>query len=62
MFPDFGPDLGRMGNLGRAELANALFNGNAYTAYGEGQQSPQQQGVEQPAMEQPQQQNDGRSL
>ena len=34
---DIGAELGRLGVQGQAELAGALFNGNAYVPYGEGQ-------------------------
>jgi len=56
-------ELGRQAILGQAELANALFNGQAYTQYGDGQRG-QEVLKDQPAMEQPQQQQerDGRSM
>jgi hypothetical protein len=62
---DLGAETKRQWAQGRAELANALFTGSAFVAYGEGQQSPKQpkeQGIEKPAMEQPQQENDGRDM
>lgn len=43
---DIGVELGRLGVQGQAELAGALFNGNAYVPYGEGPRaadSPQQE-------------------
>jgi hypothetical protein len=33
-------EAGRQGTLGRSEIASAIFSGNAFTPYGEGQQSP----------------------
>jgi hypothetical protein len=50
---DFGAEVGaemeRMGTQGAAELASALFNGAAYTPYGEGQQAVE---VEAPQVQQ----------
>lgn len=37
MASDIGAELGRLGVQGQAELAGALFNGNAYVPYGAGQ-------------------------
>lgn len=50
IFAEIGAELGRLGTLGRAEAANALFTGEAYTSYGEGQQSV---APEEPQQEQP---------
>lgn len=55
---DLGAELGRLGVQGQAELAGALFNGNAYVMYGAGQNAPepdkaqeQQQQMERGGME-----------
>src|SRR4051794_16537475 len=55
-----GPELGRMGVQGQAELAAALFSeSNAYVPYGRGQNPAEKDGVEaqkaEPQHEQPQQ-------
>lgn len=42
MKQDVGAEVGRQATLGRAELASALFTGQAFTQYGEGQQSVEQ--------------------
>ena len=34
---EIGQELGRLGVQGSAELGSALFNGNAYVPYGQGQ-------------------------
>lgn len=51
-------ELGRLGVQGQAEMAGALFNGNAYVPYGAGQHAPepekaqeQQQQMERGGME-----------
>lgn len=52
-----GNELKRLGTQGAAEVGGALFNGNAYVPYGDGQQSPpidegvQSQGFEPPQVE-----------
>jgi hypothetical protein len=38
---DIGAELGRLGVQGQAEMAGALFNGNAYVPYGAGQNAPE---------------------
>jgi hypothetical protein len=52
---DIGAEMGRLGVQGQAELAGALFNGNAYVPYGEGQTGveaqQQQQEMERGGME-----------
>lgn len=48
---DVGAELGRLGKQGQAEMASALFNGNAFVPYGEGQRSPQS--ADSPAVEVP---------
>lgn len=55
---DLGAELGRLGVQGQAELAGALFNGNAYVMYGAGQKAAepdkgqqQQQELERGGME-----------
>lgn len=58
MVQDMGAELKRLGVQGQAELANALFNGQAYLPYGDGQRSME---AEQPTMELPEQSN-GRSM
>ncbi|HZZ80788.1 MAG TPA: hypothetical protein VFE62_19960 [Gemmataceae bacterium] len=65
---EIGAELGRLGTQGQMELANALFNGNAFVPYGPGQYTPDRdQAVEPPAqemaMEQPEMtQEMGRSM
>lgn len=44
---EIGQELGRMGVQGQAELAGALFNGNAFVPYGEGQKPPETPEAEQ---------------
>lgn len=62
---EIGQELGRMGVQGQAELASALFTGNAYVPYGQGQQRPSVEhgleGLHNEAQEM-QQENDGRSM
>lgn len=53
---EIGTELGRLGLQGQAEMAGALFNGNAYVPYGDGQdviepQREQQQEMERGGME-----------
>jgi hypothetical protein len=55
---DVGAEMGRLGTLGRAELAAAIFSERAFVQYGDGQHavSPQrepEQEVEAPAVEPP---------
>ena len=38
--PETGAELKRLGVQGQMELANALFNGNAFVPYGPGQYTP----------------------
>lgn len=38
--PEVGAELKRLGTQGQMELANALFNGNAFVPYGPGQYTP----------------------
>jgi hypothetical protein len=38
--PEVGAELGRLGRHGSLELAQALFNGHAFTPYGPGQWRP----------------------
>ncbi|MBP3955470.1 hypothetical protein J8F10_09270 [Gemmata sp. G18] len=40
---EIGSELGRLGVQGQAEVAQALFNGNAYVPYGEGQKGVEQE-------------------
>lgn len=52
-------ELGRLGVQGQAEMAGALFNGNAYVPYGAGQRPPEPE----KAQEQQQQiERDGRDM
>ncbi len=58
MAQDIGAELGRLGVQGRAEIAGALFHGNAYVPYGDGQNAvepekaqQQQQEIERGGME-----------
>lgn len=57
MAQDIGAEMGRLGVQGRAEMAGALFNGNAYVPYGDGQngaepeKAQQQQELERGGME-----------
>lgn len=47
MAQDVGAELGRLGVQGQAELAGALFNGNAYVMYGAGQKAVEPENVQQ---------------
>jgi hypothetical protein len=38
--PEAGAEMKRLGVQGQMELANALFNGNAFVPYGPGQYTP----------------------
>lgn len=60
---DVGAELGRLGVQGQAELASALFNGNAYVPYGEGQNTPVVEPVKaEPQVELPAQEMGGREM
>jgi len=61
---DAGAELGRLGVQGQAELAGAIFNGNAFVPYGDGQKAPEQQQTAQaePQMESPAQEMGGREM
>lgn len=58
--PEVSAELSRLGTQGAMEMAQALFNGAAFTPYGPGQYTPtpelnqggQEQGVEQPEPQQ----------
>ena len=62
---EIGQELGRMGVQGQAELASALFTGNAYVPYGQGQNRPSaehgMEGLHNQGQDM-QQENDGRSM
>ena len=55
---DVGAEMGRLGTLGRAELAAAIFSERAFVQYGDGQHAVQPQreteaAIEAPAVEPP---------
>jgi hypothetical protein len=52
---DIGSELSRLGVQGQMEAASALFNGNAFVAYGPGQYTPSEpdHGLPIEAMKQP---------
>lgn len=41
LFAELGAEMGRQFTQGRNELASALYTGQAFVLYGEGQQTPQ---------------------
>ncbi len=54
MGQEVGAELSRLGRHGSLELANGLWNGNAFVPYGPGSRTEQGQGVHGPqAQEQP---------
>jgi len=67
MGPEVSAELSRLGTQGAMEMAQALFNGAAFTPYGPGQYTPstelnnggQEQGIQQ-AEQQQQQERGGR--
>jgi hypothetical protein len=63
---DIGQELARMGVQGQAELASALFTGNSYVPYGQGQNRPSAvhglEGLHSKEKEEIQHENDGRSM
>jgi hypothetical protein len=63
---EIGQELGRMGVQGQAELASALFTGNAYVPYGQGQNRPSaehgMEGLHSDGKEEIQHENEGRSM
>jgi len=68
--PEVGAELSRLGTLGSHEMAQALFNGSAFTPYGQGQykETPelenggQEQGVEGNEVKQHEQERGGRDM
>jgi hypothetical protein len=63
---EIGQELGRLGVQGSAELASALFNGNGYVPYGQGQNrasvDQSMEGLSGHEKEEHQQENEGRSM
>jgi hypothetical protein len=63
---EIGQELGRLGVQGQAELGSALFTGNAYVPYGQGQNRPSglhsMEGLHGNGKEEIQRENDGRSM
>ena len=61
-----GQELGRMGVQGTAEIGSAIFTGSAYVPYGQGQNRPSgvhgMEGLHANGKEEPQHENDGRSM
>jgi hypothetical protein len=63
---EIGQELARMGVQGQAELASALFTGNSYVPYGQGQNRPggvhDMEGLHSNGKEEMQHENEGRSM
>ena len=63
---EIGQELGRLGVQGQAELGSALFTGNSYVPYGQGQNRGNSvhgmEGLHSNAKSEVQQENDGRSM
>jgi hypothetical protein len=63
---EIGQELGRLGVQGPAELGSALFTGNAYVPYGQGQNRPGgvhgMEGLHSDGKEEVQRENEGRSM
>jgi len=63
---EIGQELARMGVQGQAELASALFTGNGYVPYGQGQNRENSvhgmEGLHSNGKEEMQHENDGRSM
>jgi hypothetical protein len=63
---EIGQELARMGVQGQAELASALFTGNAYVPYGQGQNRAGgvhgMEGLHSNWKEQIERENEGRSM
>lgn len=66
MATEIGQEAKRMGVQGQAELGSALFTGNAYVPYGQGQNLEGavhgMEGLHQEAQQDIQRENDGRSM
>lgn len=63
---EIGQELARMGVQGQAELASALFTGNSYVPYGQGQHRPGgvhgMEGLHSEGKDEIQRENEGRSM
>ena len=66
MWTEIGQEAKRMGVQGQAELASAIFTGNAYVPYGQGQHRDENvqgpEGLHQESGQEHGRENDGRSL
>ena len=64
--PQMGAELSRLGTQGAMEMAQALFNGAAFTPYGPGQYTPTPElgngSQEQEVQQAPQQEQGGREM
>lgn len=57
--PEIAAEVGRLNDLGKAELASMLFNGSSFVLYGSGQQTPTPEyAPEHPNDQQPDRQHD----
>jgi hypothetical protein len=62
LVPEASAELGRLGMQGAAELAGALFNGQAYTPYGEGQRPVGHEGIDNSGIDAPQIESGGMEM